>query len=232
MNRFWTAERASHAAAAGLSFALYAVAVAVLLFRHRPTAENPSPVAAAVRLSFAQMELRAEPVAESPPREEIPVEPLPEPDPEPLDEPETEPEDVLPLPEPNPEPEPPPAPPPEEAEPPSEFAEEARVAQQAAAPDVTAANPDDLQHWILQLIEREKRYPPAAVRAGYEGRFSLRVRVDSSGKIDSVEITGGSGHILLRNSLARMIAGLPGKRYDRPLHAPVELALDFIFELE
>lgn len=76
-------------------------------------------------------------------------------------------------------------------------------------------------------------YPPAALRNGWEGTVVLRVRVLSSGKVESVEVKDSSGKKLLDDQAARTVKNwtfTPSKRGATPIDGwatvPVEFKLD------
>lgn len=212
-------ERLIRLAVLGGCAAVYAAALA-LIFQTLENRRNEVPaVAAPVHLSFVQMELQAEP---APPPE---PEPLPEPEPEILPEPEEADVALEKVPE-KPKPEPKPEPPPQEPEP---EAPVAKVSQEAAAP-VIAVSPASVQGWVVEQIEKQKYYPPAAERFGLRGTFELSVQVDESGTIVSAEVLGGEGHRILRDALGRMLAALPGQHYGEPIGEPMQFDVTFEFE--
>jgi TonB family protein len=225
VNKLRTAFRISRLSALCLCGLLYSGAIVWLGFylqqeRLRPAAFTPQPV----RLSFAQVALQS---AVEPP----PPEPLPEPpDPEPVEEMTPE-ADIAPEKaeeEPPPEAAPDPIPEPE----PVQEEVEAAVSQEAAAPEVPPVERDLLLAWVQQQIEQEKYYPPSARRAGYEGRFRLRVALDESGTVVDAAVLNGRGHPLLRRSLEKILDGLPGRRFGQPLPEAVELPFEFEFRLQ
>jgi protein TonB len=172
----------------------------------------------AVTLSFEQIDLRA--VVE----EAVP-EPQPEPEPA-IEKPVVKP--VLPeevdvavekIQDPMPEPV-------------EQDAVEAQVTQEASAPVIAPVSPDLLRSWIRELLEREKYYPRAAREQGLEGAFTLAVQIDEAGEIVSTEITGGKGHIVLRNALQKMLTALPGQSFGRPLPTSERLEFEFKFNLD
>lgn len=205
MNKPRPSERRCRLLALALSGLLYAAAgTAVWLHVQRLPAGRPIVIQMqAVRLQFARMELRS--AEEPPPPEPVPV-------------PETADVALEPMPEePEPEPEPVPA--------------EAQVMQEAAAPEAPQADTDALLRWVYEQIEKEKYYPAAAQRAGYEGTFRLRIRVGADGVIAGAEVLGGRGHPLLRRSLERIAGALVGRGYGQPLPETVDLPFEFQFKL-
>jgi outer membrane biosynthesis protein TonB len=117
-------------------------------------------------------------------------------------------------------------------EPVEQDAVEAQVTQEASAPVIAPVSPDLLRSWIRELLEREKYYPRAAREQGLEGAFTLAVQIDEAGEIVSTEITGGKGHIVLRNALQKMLTALPGQSFGRPLPTSERLEFEFKFNLD
>ncbi|QHI68518.1 energy transducer TonB [Tichowtungia aerotolerans] len=216
MNKSCPFERLTRLAALCLCGAVYLI-VLVLVFQGLENQRNAAvPVASAVKLSFVQAELQAEPA------------PLPEPAPKPEPKPEPEEADVAledvpeePMPEPTPEP-------PRE-EPPRPEAPVAQVSQEAAAPVYSVA-PDQVQGWVIEQIEREKYYPPAAERFGLQGTFDLLVILDEHGTILSAEVLGGEGHRILRQALEKMLVKLPGRSFGQPIGETLAFEVEFSFE--
>ena len=163
-------------------------------------------------MQFTQIEMTQ--VAEPPPPE-----PEPEPEPEVVEEPEPEPlpepeeadialEEIVEEPKPEAIPEP---------EPVQEEAEVvAQVTQEASAPE-PVVNVDQVGAWVRSVVEKEKSYPKAASRAGYEGEYQIRVTVGANGVIESADILSGRGHPLLKRTVARMLKKLPGQSYGQPV---------------
>lgn len=164
-------------------------------------AEPVAVFPAPVQLHFAQMELRA--VVETPP----------EPEPSPPEEAEEALEEIVETPEPEP------------------VKAEAHVTQEASAPQTPPVDPDRLRLWVQEQIEKEKYYPVAAQRAGYEGQFRLLVKIGRDGKISEAAVLGGKGHPILRRSLEKIMTALPGRSFGAPLPEPDELSFEFEFKL-
>jgi protein TonB len=76
-------------------------------------------------------------------------------------------------------------------------------------------------------------YPAAAARQGWQGTVLLRVRVLSSGHVDSVEVQKSSGHRLLDDEAMATVRSwlfTPSKRGDTPIDGwatvPIEFKVD------
>ena len=76
-------------------------------------------------------------------------------------------------------------------------------------------------------------YPPAALRNGWQGTVVLRVRVLSSGQVESIEVKDSSGKRLLDEQAARTVKNwtfTPSKRGNTPIDGwatvPIEFKLD------
>lgn len=216
MNRVRPGERWVRLIALCLCGAVYFVVLDLIFQGLEKQRQNSRPIAGAVTLSFAQMELQA-PVA-PPPEPEQELKPEVQPDP---DEADVALEKIEEVPEPQPEPEPTPMP---ESE-----AVPAQVTQHATAPALLV-NRDVLQDWVVEQIEREKYYPAAAERLGLQGAFDLVVRVDETGTILSAEVLEGNGHRILRQALEKMLRKLPGLRFGQPISRAVEFEIEFSFE--
>jgi len=170
-----------------------------------PEKETPSVSIKAVNLSFAQMELVA--VEEPPPPEE--------PEPLPPEEVDVVLEEIIEEPEPDPEP----------------VEADAFVNQEAAAP-VVAVEKNVLIAWVREQIEKEKYYPASAQRAGYEGTFNLRVKVNADGRISEALVVSGKGHPLLRRSAKKTAGVLPGRSFGQPLANVEEVSFELAFDLD
>ena len=107
----------------------------------------------------------------------------------------------------------------------------AKVAQEASAPAGRTVSRNQLLDWVRVQIEKEKYYPQAARNAGYEGRFRLLVKIGMDGKISEAAVLDGQGHLLLRRSLEKIMAGLKGRDFGQTLESPVELPFEFEFKL-
>ena len=113
----------------------------------------------------------------------------------------------------------------------SAEAQTAQVAQEASAPAVQPVSRNQLLDWVRVQIEKEKYYPQVARSAGYEGRFRLLVKIGMDGKISEAAVLDGQGHLLLRRSLEKIMAGLKGRDFGQTLASPVELPFEFEFKL-
>lgn len=202
-----------------LTFALCAVAYAavlVLFLRSWEPSERAVSVPSAVRLSFVQMELQAEPTP--PPRPEpVEQEAVPE-----LEEADVTLEKIPELLKPEPQP----APLPEEMLP---EAPVAQVTQEAAAPEPVVSS-QGVQGWAQEQLEKEKYMPRMAERMGLSGEFILRIDIRADGVIRSAEILEGRGHRILRQALEKMLTKIVGRGYGQAIGEPLEFEVRFIFE--
>lgn len=106
------------------------------------------------------------------------------------------------------------------------------VTQSASSTTASAAGRDELCEWVRRQIEREKYYPVAAQNAGYEGSFTVQVHVGTDGKVVSAAVVDGTGHMLLRRSLTKILDRLIGRDSEtRPIE-PTELRFEFVFQLK
>jgi protein TonB len=76
-------------------------------------------------------------------------------------------------------------------------------------------------------------YPASAARQGWQGTVLLKVRVLSTGRVDSVEVQKSSGHKQLDEEAMTTVRGwqfAPSKRGDTPIDGwatvPIEFKLD------
>lgn len=114
---------------------------------------------------------------------------------------------------------------------PKRVEEVAQVTQEAAAP-VSVVETDVLFTWVRAQIEREKYYPVTARRAGHEGRYTLLVKIGADGIVSEASVRSGKGHPLLRRSLEKIMKGLLGRSFGKPLNQAVELPFTFHFNLQ
>ena len=73
-------------------------------------------------------------------------------------------------------------------------------------------------------------YPEAARLVGIEGRVVLRLQVDATGRVVSVEIVRGSGYPILDAAAVTQVRrwqGRPAVRFGRPEASVVQLPVDF-----
>ncbi len=169
----------------------------------------------AVKLSIAQPALQAEPTPA--PK----LKPNPEPEPVPEEEADVALEEVVEKAEPWPVPRPDP--------PPKVDVPVAKMTQEAAS-EQYAESAERVQDWLVEQMNREKYYPPAAERFGLTGTFDLLVAVDEAGVIRSAEITGKEGHRILRQALERILARLIGRQYSKPIGEAMGFEVEFEFE--
>ncbi len=145
-------------------------------------------------------------------------EPPPPKEPEPLPPPEEVDvvlEEIIEEPEPEPEP----------------IEADAQVSREASAEtEEVVVDFDKVSAWVFEQIEKEKYYPKAAQKAGYEGVFDLLVIVNAEGMISEASITHGKGHPLLRRALEKMLDKLPGRSFSEPPGRVIEMAFEFEFE--
>jgi protein TonB len=73
-------------------------------------------------------------------------------------------------------------------------------------------------------------YPPAALRQGWQGTVTLRVRVLRTGQVESIEVQKSSGRKLLDDEAARTVRGwlfAPSKRGDTPIDGWATVPIEF-----
>jgi len=109
----------------------------------------------------------------------------------------------------------------------------------AVAPIVTEA-PPPIVETVTEPIGRAgylnnppPDYPPAAVRQHWEGTVVLRVRVLSTGRVESVEVKESSGRRVLDDQAARTVKNwifAPSKRGDTPIDGWAEVPIEFSLE--
>lgn len=102
---------------------------------------------------------------------------------------------------------------------------------------VSSANPNALSLYVggvLQLIERQKKYPPAAQRRGQQGRVLLSLTLNKQGEIVDVRVAEPSAFPDLNDAaleIVRRIRNFPPlpddlKRAEISLQIPVEYKLE------
>jgi outer membrane biosynthesis protein TonB len=222
VNNLHTSERRSSRLAFALSCLLHIAAGTLIFFvvRNFAVEQWPSMGPGTANSNVMQIELRpvasvsAQPVLLPTPKPaEVPLEEIQKP-------PEPQPESVVSRPA-------------EASE--SQVSAEAQTAQMAQSASASAVQPtsrNQLLDWVRVQIEKEKYYPQAARNAGYEGRFRLLVKIGMDGKISEAAVLDGQGHLLLRRSLEKIMAGLKGRDFGRTLAAPIELPFEFEFKLK
>ena len=220
MNKIRKSERFSRLLALVLSGLFYILIIALGFIRTNtrppePFAFNPTPMT----LSFSQIALQA-------------AEPQPEVQPQPVPAAVPVLEEIKPVPV-EPEAAEVVAPPvfEEPKQEPSPSGVKAQVTQAASAMATSSSSRNKLLVWVREQIEKEKYYPQAARNAGYEGQFRLLVKVGVDGKILEAAVLDGRGHPLLRRSLEKIMARLPGRDSGLVLDSPTELLFDFEFDL-
>ena len=222
-----------------LSCLLHLAAGTVIFFVARKWAVEqwPSMGAREARVNIMQIELQ--PAAASPAQPVSPPTPPPEPAAVPLKEPEK-------APEPKPEPVLQQLAEVTTASPTPSVAQTAQVAQQASSPgaQVEAAEPlagqgkTDVVNWrmlaiakIRTMVEHEKYYPPAAQKAGYTGRFRVRIRLEPDGTISGCEIAERRGHPLLGKAVETTLEKIKGRDIGMTLPERFDILLPIEFEL-
>ena len=239
VNNFYPFKQRGGRLAFALSCLLH-VTIGTLIFfiARRMTADQwPSMGPKAENLSVMQIALQ--PAAASPAQ---PV--APPPPPEPAEVPLKEPQKV---PETKPAPVPAVTKPAEAAASPAPVAAQAaQTAQKAAAPgaQVEAAEPLAGQKptgeidWrmlaiakVRALVEHEKYYPPSAQKAGYTGRFKVRIRLEPDGTISGGEIAERHGHPLLAKAVEATLEKIRGGTVGLTLPERFDILLPIEFEL-
>ena len=109
----------------------------------------------------------------------------------------------------------------------------------AVAPIVTEA-PAPVVETVTEPIGRAgylnnpaPEYPPAAVRQHWEGTVVLRVRVLSTGRVESVEVQESSGRRILDEQASRTVMKwtfAPSKRGDTPIDGWAVVPIEFSLE--
>jgi TonB family protein len=224
---------------------LHIAAGALVFFAARKCTVDQWPSMGPKEAGLNIMQIELQPAAASSPAQPVspPSAPLP---PEPAEVPLKEPEKV---PESQPEPKPEPAVTrPAEVAPAqvSSAAQTAQTAQQASAPaaQVAAAEPLAGQNWtgavnwrdlaiakLRVMVEREKYYPPSAQKAGYTGRFRVRIRLEPDGTVSGCEIAERHGHPLLGKAVETTLEKIKGRTLGMTLPERFDILLPIEFEL-
>lgn len=123
----------------------------------------------------------------------------------------------------------------------------AQVAQSASAPAAQIESKETIAgqgrtgdaDWRLlaiaklrALVEREKYYPPSAQKAGYTGRFSVRIRIEPDGTISGCEIAERRGHPMLGRAVETAMQKIRGTNIGWSLPERYEFLLPVEFELK
>ena len=241
MNNFRPSKRSRGRLAFTLSCLLHVAAGTLIIFVARKCAVDQWPSMGPKAASLNVMQIELQPAAASLPAQ--PVSPLPPAPAEvPLEEPQKVPES-----KPEPKPEPAVAKPAEVT--PSQVpaaAQTAQVAQKAAAPgaQVEAAVPLAGQGRtgeincrelavakLRSMVEHEKYYPPSAQKAGYTGRFGVRIRLEPDGTISGCEIKERRGHPLLGKAVEATLQKIQGKSIGMTIPERLDILLPIDFEL-
>jgi len=157
-------------------------------------------------------------------------------------------EEVQKLPEPMPQPEPAVMRPAEASESQvSSEAQAAQVVQLASAPGAQAEAAETLSgqgrtgeiNWqslavakLRGMIEREKYYPPSAQKAGYTGRFRVRIRLEPDGIISGYEIKERHGHPMLGKAVESALEKIKGRTLGMTLPERFDVLMPIEFELK
>lgn len=236
MNKFRKSEQLSSLLAFVLSGLFYVTTVVLIFFMEQRAKVDPQPAMGpkAVNLSFAQIELQAAAASLSAPAPAAPIPQPPEPANVALKEIQKDPEPEAPR---------------SEAfrEAPVPVASQvAQVAQSASASGAQIEAAESLSghgrigeiSWrakaiakLSAMVEREKYYPPAAQKAGYTGRISVRICLEPDGTIDSYEITERRGHPLLVRGVETTLGKIQGRNIGMNLPERFEFIQPIEFEL-
>jgi TonB family protein len=243
VNDFRPSKRRRGRLAFALSCLLHVAAGTLIIFVARKFAVDQWPSMGPKEAGLNVMQIELQPAAASSPAQ--PVSPPPAP-PEPAEVPLEEPQKV---PEAKPEPKPEPVVT-KQAEVTAAkvpvAAQTAQVAQKAAAPgaQVEAAVPLAGQGRtgeincrelavakLRSMVEHEKYYPPSAQKAGYTGRFGVRIRLEPDGTISGCEIKERRGHPLLGKAVEATLQKIQGKSIGMTIPERLDILLPIDFEL-
>ena len=246
MNNFYPFKQRGGRLAFTLSCLLHLAAGTVLFFVARKFAfeQWPSMGPKSDNLNVVQMELLTAAASSEKPAAAIPSKPAPPP-PRPAD---TALEKIQKEPELKPEPRPEPKVPRPVAVSESSASAKAQTAQVAQPASAPAAQIDSTEtiagrgragdvNWralavakLRALVEHEKYYPPAAEKAGYTGRFSVRIRLETDGTISSWEITERRGHPMLGKAVEATMQKIRGTNigWSLPERFEVLLPVEFV----
>lgn len=129
----------------------------------------------------------------------------------------------------------------------SAEAQTAQVSQEASAPgaQVEAAEPLAGKglvgevNWqslaaakLRAMVEREKRYPPSAQKAGCTGRFLAHIRLEPDGTVSGYEIKARRGHPLLGKEVEATLEKIKGRTIGMTLPEHFDILLPIEFELK
>lgn len=106
---------------------------------------------------------------------------------------------------------------------------EAKAASQAAAEQV--AKRKSITAMLVSLVEKHKRYPKAARRAGMEGVVLVEFTVDSSGKVTGASVIKKSGNGPLDSASQELSNRIIGTAFNVPnagmkIQVPIRYSLD------
>ena len=239
VNNFYPFKQCGGRRAFAFSCLLHITVGTLIFFTARRCAVEQWPPMGPKAENLSVMQIALQPAAASP------VQPVsPPPPPEPAEVPLKEPQKV---PESNPAPVPAVTKPAEAAASPAPVAAQAaQTAQKAAAPgaQVEAAEPLAGQKptgeidWrmlaiakVRAMVEQEKFYPPSAQKAGYTGRFKVRIRLEPDGRISGCEIAERHGHPLLAKAVEETLKKIRGRTVGLTLPERFDILLPIEFEL-
>lgn len=157
-----------------------------------------------------------------PPVDENAVKPPPKPEkpkPKPVEKPKPKPKPVQ-----KPTPPAPPAPPQPTPAPPAPKAPPAAPAPPAPVKETAAVS------GLASLGNPPPEYPSLALRRGWEGSVTLRIRVLPNGRAGSVDVTRSSGKKQLDDAAVEAVRGwkfIPAKRGDTPIEGFATQTIDF-----
>lgn len=103
----------------------------------------------------------------------------------------------------------------------------------AAFLDGTAEGSSTQGDAVRAWLERHKRYPRAAAQRGIEGEATLQLDLDAAGGVRSTAIVRSSGHGVLDDEVARMVArATPFPKETRPVAgiASYRIVVEFYLE--
>lgn len=111
----------------------------------------------------------------------------------------------------------------------------APVAQQTSTSNATAAAKASWQSQLLSHLARYKRYPDEARRRGIQGTSQVRFRLDSQGRVLSIELAKSSGNAALDRATQTMIrraSPVPTPPAEMLSNGQLEILAPFIYALE
>ncbi|WP_293704365.1 energy transducer TonB [uncultured Parasutterella sp.] len=108
---------------------------------------------------------------------------------------------------------------------------EAKAGAAAHAPAEQAAKKKSITAMLVSLVEKHKRYPKAARRAGMEGVFLVEFTLDSSGKVTGASVIKKSGKGPLDSASQELSNRIIGTAFNVPnagmkIQVPIRYSLD------